>query len=601
MATVTKHKSRARYRILVEKKAWFLGRFLTSLLTDAALERLRTHITSSGKKGSKTRLRLSEQGLSFGHKIGGPLSDRIPNEFIPLIDVEALGPDDRYANLLLCVTRLVSTIHETDLEVSPANSCQFEILAFRLEGQSDCETFRIHFQGTSGGNGAERDYTKVVAGTAEGHTHREGSYVVHTLPPPSSAREKDYRELARQQKQRWASSHNDVSTRNAEFIEADITTHDGTAGTTATATTAAAYLPQFHDNPPEAAVQRYATTTPHVSRHYDNADDISPRGRSASNRGASTSIHVPGSGGGASTGHLASSGTTTYYLDSAEPHYHHHDVTDYSAPHTANGSIPVARSSHRDASREEELQRQVAQLTREVGTLRTELGGSRSTSQSRGLNNGTTHTHHVTSAQTRSAGKSSSQVARMTIPNGTSTEASAISLEPADRRPRYALIPSARSTPDHMVYPSPPSPALGSHDDRRQRVESKQSFRSEGYSSSPNQSWGAREHLNSPQSRSDQRSSSVTKSGYYRSGEQNGRSSRTEVKSGGARVRSRSSDLLGADDKVTYHHNPGWTTLNSPSNHTTTPRDKELLPPSGHRKWRPDFVVRSNSRKKQSH
>ena len=101
--------------MVAERKAVFLGRFITKALTDTTLAKLRSHLRVA--KGVKTKLKLSMEGLSSGSKGGTIIKSKIPYEFTPLQDIEDLKMDERFTNVILCMINLPSG--------------QYEILAFR--------------------------------------------------------------------------------------------------------------------------------------------------------------------------------------------------------------------------------------------------------------------------------------------------------------------------------------------------------------------------------------------------------------------------------------------------------------------------------------
>ena len=123
MASLNKKKTP---RIFIEKKAWFLGRFITRTLTDSSLAKLRAHVRLN--KGYKTKLKLTSEGLASGNKSSALLKNKIPYEFTPLTDIKDISTDQVFHNVLLCVFLL------TDI--------QYEITAYRFSDETEARLFQ---------------------------------------------------------------------------------------------------------------------------------------------------------------------------------------------------------------------------------------------------------------------------------------------------------------------------------------------------------------------------------------------------------------------------------------------------------------------------
>ena len=116
-------------KVVLERKARFLGRFISAGFDESARSRLRAHVRLS--KGGRTRLRLTAEGLGSGYRTGGVLRAREPYEFTPTPDIHRLVPDDRYEDVLLCVTRLADA--------------RLEIVAYRMRHATDALLFHDTF------------------------------------------------------------------------------------------------------------------------------------------------------------------------------------------------------------------------------------------------------------------------------------------------------------------------------------------------------------------------------------------------------------------------------------------------------------------------
>ena len=124
-------------KVILEKSAYFVGRFLTKVVNDSALEKLRGIIRLD--KGYKTKLRLGVEGVSSGHKFSAALlKNRLPYDFIPLTDIINVLQDTKYKNLLLFVVTLTSI--------------QYEIVAFRTKDEKTVLDFIESFSYVTSGN-----------------------------------------------------------------------------------------------------------------------------------------------------------------------------------------------------------------------------------------------------------------------------------------------------------------------------------------------------------------------------------------------------------------------------------------------------------------
>ncbi len=97
-------KRKKSHRVLVERKVRFLGRFYTQAMTDTTLNKLRSHVRLTN--GTKTKLKLSHDGLSSGSKYATLFKGKLSYEFTPLRDIADIVMDDQYPNLLMVINRL---------------------------------------------------------------------------------------------------------------------------------------------------------------------------------------------------------------------------------------------------------------------------------------------------------------------------------------------------------------------------------------------------------------------------------------------------------------------------------------------------------------
>ena len=123
MAAVT--KSRRKPREIISRKVHFLGKFLTPVLDEVTMLRMRSHIRLS--KGYKTKLRLTTTGISMGAKSTSFIRGKLPYEFTPFVDIRNLYIDQTYRNILL--------------RVSPYSGGQTEIVAYKFQEDMDANLF----------------------------------------------------------------------------------------------------------------------------------------------------------------------------------------------------------------------------------------------------------------------------------------------------------------------------------------------------------------------------------------------------------------------------------------------------------------------------
>ena len=114
---------------LLEKKAWFLGRFLTKNVNEESLAKLRSVIRIN--KGIKTKLKLTSSGLVSGSKSNGFIRTKVPYEFAPLEDVMDVIVDSRFGDVILCIYRLTEV--------------QYELVAYRMSTSKEAEIFSATF------------------------------------------------------------------------------------------------------------------------------------------------------------------------------------------------------------------------------------------------------------------------------------------------------------------------------------------------------------------------------------------------------------------------------------------------------------------------
>jgi hypothetical protein len=126
--------SRKQQKLHIEKKAWFLCKFLCRDLSEYNFEKVREHVSMC--KGTKTRVKLSEKGWTLG--TGLRLNSKLPKEFYPLAYIDNLCQDVMYVNVLLCILRLAETPDALDT--------QYEIVAFKFRDQVIVKKFQDVFQ-----------------------------------------------------------------------------------------------------------------------------------------------------------------------------------------------------------------------------------------------------------------------------------------------------------------------------------------------------------------------------------------------------------------------------------------------------------------------
>ncbi len=123
MAAVMK---RGKAREIIVRKVLFLGKFLSPVLDEVTLLRLRSHVRLS--KGFSTKLRLTTHGISCGVKSTSFIRGKLPYDFTPLEDIHHLYIDQAYHNVLLCV--------------SPYPGGQTEIVAYKFQDDANARIFQ---------------------------------------------------------------------------------------------------------------------------------------------------------------------------------------------------------------------------------------------------------------------------------------------------------------------------------------------------------------------------------------------------------------------------------------------------------------------------
>ena len=114
-----KWRKRNKPKVVIEAKAWFLGRWFTHAITENAISRLRAHIRIT--RGQRAKLRLTTEGV---HAIPrAKLIGKNDGEFILYHDLEALFVDEKYINIIILVVRL--------------SESQLELMVYRCVDESE--------------------------------------------------------------------------------------------------------------------------------------------------------------------------------------------------------------------------------------------------------------------------------------------------------------------------------------------------------------------------------------------------------------------------------------------------------------------------------
>lgn len=121
--------------LTVEKKAWFLCKFLCQSLNEENFEKVRLHVSNC--KGVKTRVKLSPKGWSVGYKPSHVrhFNQKLPYETFPIDFIEDIFPDAQFINVLLCVFRMQSV-----------PGIEFEIVAYKFVDSPSCKQIEELFQ-----------------------------------------------------------------------------------------------------------------------------------------------------------------------------------------------------------------------------------------------------------------------------------------------------------------------------------------------------------------------------------------------------------------------------------------------------------------------
>ncbi len=325
MATATLVKGGSRVPVLLELKAWFLGRFLSSNLTEDSLSRLRSHV-ASGARGKKTKIRLSSQAFSFGHRSTGLLKDRLPYEFVPLIDIEGMFVDSLYSNLLLCVTRILA-----EELGSEQQRTKFEITAFRLPREEDCLRF-------------QHAYSEIRGRYFPGET--VGVLVDNNNTLEVTA---DRKERRGEWSTQWGRTGRWIqNASSADHVDGD-------------------RQQRFSSSTLEDAALGHRQTET-LTRHYDFQREEWGHTARVPTRDVSTHVDFPGSGGPC-TGRRGESYTDKVYYVSGRPVA---DVGSQAEPDYGLDTLYDGESS--TTSESDAMKNQIADLTREVTQLRQMMG-----------------------------------------------------------------------------------------------------------------------------------------------------------------------------------------------------------------------------------
>lgn len=125
----------------MERKAWFLCKFLCRTLDEESYEKMRYHMSIC--RGVKTKVKLNEKGWSTGYKTTSlrHFGHKLPYELFPLAFVEDMHQDAMFVNVLLCVFRMQNL---PDL--------QYEIVAYKFADNETVRKFQDIFQILTGGS-----------------------------------------------------------------------------------------------------------------------------------------------------------------------------------------------------------------------------------------------------------------------------------------------------------------------------------------------------------------------------------------------------------------------------------------------------------------
>lgn len=138
--------------LAIEKKAWFLCKFLCQNLTEENFEKVRVHVGNC--KGVKTKVKLSPKGWRVGYKPSHVrhFNQKLPYETFPLEFIEDVFQDSKFINVLLCVFRL-QNIPGLEFEIvaykftDPATTKRIEDIFQVLAGNSDGGARRLRPSG----------------------------------------------------------------------------------------------------------------------------------------------------------------------------------------------------------------------------------------------------------------------------------------------------------------------------------------------------------------------------------------------------------------------------------------------------------------------
>ena len=140
----SKWKSATARKDVLDRKAYYMGRYQTKTITESTLETLRLSLRAA--KQRKTRIRMSPLGFYFGTKPGGLLNtDKVPYQFVPLEDIESLQLDSVLRDVLLCVIRINQNRNNVQNgHVDSAVAQHYEINAFHIEPRDAVLFQRAH-------------------------------------------------------------------------------------------------------------------------------------------------------------------------------------------------------------------------------------------------------------------------------------------------------------------------------------------------------------------------------------------------------------------------------------------------------------------------
>ena len=355
---------------ILDRKAYYMGRYQTKAITEATLDTLRLSLRQA--KQRKTRIKMSPLGFCFGTKPGGLLTtDKVPYQFVPLEDIESLRLDSVLRDVLLCIIRIDHNRNNVQNgHVDSAVAQHYEISAFHVDPRDAVLFQRAHQEFKSKGvpgfyqPKSERDDRTRTRTFSDPHISDDSGWMTsranNTKILPQSRSEKDIRNR----------NYSGAVYRRSSFDAAD------------------GVLPTDYGNHPGHTYRRKTTRDVATDPRYP-ATSIAKKLTPSVGHSITTRVY--------------------FYKDLPKADV---ECQLSAEPETVSRSS-FSSSSHRGYSKDS-VKTRIRNLSREMDQLRSMLADSDDDL----VHNGISTSHEVSSTATGSSQRTSGQVIRLNSPSG---------------------------------------------------------------------------------------------------------------------------------------------------------------------------------------